>query len=127
MKLSELTITEGRVEPNALYSVRNVMMRGGKSPNTFELIVMARYLTLLQGGGFCSDANVVWNSNVTTCPVLLNALRELPADELTQIAAKLYQAMTAFDQGSVMDCFTGSPGVDPLYWIKLATAREAND
>lgn len=126
MNLHELyskpLITEGAVEPNVMLSVSNLVARGGKNPNTFELMVIARMLQMMENGTFYKETNPL-ESNLSTSKYVIDALRACSADQLAQVAGHVYRALTVKD-GSSPYCVPGRCALD---WIKYFTSREATD
>lgn len=125
MKLQQ--ISEQSVEPNALLSIRNVMMKGGKHRNTFELIVLCRFLQLFKDGVFHCEANPLFTASISTNQEMLNHLRSMPDADLGALAGKVYGMLnvpTTNYQAS--NCY-GCPQMSYLAWMQLFQAREATD
>lgn len=118
-------ISEGVVEPNALLSIRNVLRDGGKNPNTFQFLVMARFLQLLKAGTFYRESNPVFEPNMTTSKEMLDLLRAMSPDELTQVAAKLLDVLSLKDADKF--ALLCNPAQEYATWLRWVTAREAND
>ena len=128
MKLTDLTtpanlIREGQVEPNVLLSVRNIVERG-RANNTFEFMIMARLLQMIKHGTFYKETNP-FEVNMSTSKDVLDTLRNLPDKDMLGLAKRVYDLLTLKDQDAMRDMI--NPEQDFMYWIKLATAREAND
>lgn len=121
MKLHEIKINEGRVEPNLMLSIRNIMLKG-KVDNHFEFMIITRVLQMLKNGTFWNTSNVM-DSNLSTSKVLIDYLRALPQIDILFIVTKIWDLLQLKDQ----DLSYYNPEQDSLDWIKLFTAREAND
>lgn len=135
MKLNEIAsslpkmgFTQGSgtqmVEPNVLLSLRNVCQRGGKNPNTFELVVMCRLLQTLKDGTFYRQSNP-FESNMSTAKPLMDLLRAMEPKDLCATAQRLNDLLAIKDA----DVYRGLANQDQEYlaWMKLFHAREANE
>lgn len=128
MKIFEIApsklISEGRVDPNALMSVANVVNRGFAN-NTFEYIIIARFLQLLKEGRFYAESNPMFDPIITTCPILLAQLKAMPPEQISAVAAKLLRLLDIKNRDEL------SKYQDPVAnydeWLKLVSSHEAND
>jgi hypothetical protein len=130
MKLFQITkpnpiINEGGfVEPNLMMSVQNICKRG-RADNHFEFMVIARLLQLLKLGEFYKNSNPLFDGNISTSKEILDHLRALPPAEMTAIAMKLLGLLQIKDKDSLYAY--SNPTQEYLEWLKLFTAREANE
>lgn len=113
----------GMVEPNTLMSIQNIVKRGGAN-NHFEFLVMTRLLQMLKNGSFYRETNP-FESDMSTCGELIFSLREMEPAKLAKIAEELLKMLEVKDA----DVFAKYCCPDMGYeeWIKLVTAREANE
>jgi hypothetical protein len=130
MKLYEIAkpyqvISEGGfVEPNLMLSVRNIIQRG-RADNHFEFMVITRLLQLLQLGQFYKNSNPLFDGNISTNKCILDHLRALPPAQMVAIAQKLWDLLQIKDADSLSAY--ANPTQEAVEWVKLFTAREAND
>ena len=128
MKIFEIkpvkVISEGAVEPNLMLSIRNIINRG-KADNTFEFVCVARVLQLLKAGTLFASSNPLFDPNLSTSKELMDLLRSLPPGEMVAIAIKLWEILQNLNRDQIDSYANTSCGYTD--WIKLYTAREAND
>jgi hypothetical protein len=122
MKIHEIT-EAAHVEINALMSLQNLVKRNGKNRNTFELIIVARFLQLLKDGKFWNEDNPAWSQSLSTNAELMHLLRTIDDTQLALIAAKVL--MQVQNKGD----YSAYAGASSSYvdWMNLYTAREATD
>lgn len=133
MKLSEIALpatgrTQGswnqQVEPNTLLSLRNVCQRGGKNPNTFELLTICRLLQTLKDGSFYKQSNP-FEVNMSTSKELMDILRGMKPEELCKVATKLNGLLTVKDADAYYNL--ANPTQEYLMWLQWVHSREADD
>lgn len=128
MKLTELKydalLAEGRVDPNVLLSLDNLIATQGTKSNTFQLLVIARMAAALKLGYFYKESNP-WESLHSVSKDLMDMLRALPPAELCALACKLREVLEVKDKDLLYTY--ANPTQETMSWIKWATAREAND
>lgn len=133
MKLVEIALpttgkTQGsmnqQMDPNVMLSLRNVCQRGGKNPNTFELVAICRLLQTLKDGCFYKQSNPL-EVNMSTSKELMDILRALKPEELCKITTKLNVLLAVKDA----DAYYGyaNPDQEYLMWLQFVQGREAND
>lgn len=126
MKLTDLThvavLTEGRVDPNALMALQCVA-DSGKFSNKFEELVVAKFGQLVKDGTFWQVADPLYTNSTSVNVSFLSTLRGLPPEELKKLTAYIY-SVACSKNGTALDCCSTMSTYD---WIKLYTAREAND
>lgn len=133
MKLYEIALsttgkTQGsmnqQVEPNTLLSLRNVCQRGGKNPNTFELLTICRLLQNLKNGCFYKQSNP-FEVNMSTSKELLDILRTMKPEDLCGIATKLNNLLALKDADAYHHL--ANPTQEYLMWLQFVQGREANE
>jgi len=120
-------LTEGRVDPNVMLSLQNVI-RVGKVTNTFERICMARLMEFFKNGNFYrggTNENNFFDPFMSTSKQLLDTIQKLEAKEQVALATKLLELCTIKDR-DLLACYCNADQ-EHLAWIKYATSREAND
>lgn len=128
MKLTQLNtdkllIAEGRVDPNALLSLEQII-KGGKATETMQFIVLARLIEFFKSGRFYKETNF-YDPFLSTSGELLKQLRALKPDEQVELATKL-RAMCDIKDKDFLYTYV-NPNQEALMWIQWATKREAND
>ena len=133
MKLLEIALpTTGRtqgstnqqVDPNTLLSLRNVCERGGKTPNTFELLTICRLLQSLKDGCFYKQSNP-FEVNMSTSKELMDILRAMKPEELGKIANTLNGLLAVKDADAYYNL--ANPDQEYLMWLQFVQSREANE
>lgn len=133
MKLSEIALpTTGRtqgstnqqVDPNTLLSLQNVCQRGGKNPNTFELLSICRLLQTLKNGSFYKQTNP-FEVNMSTSKELMDILRGMKPEDLCSIASKLNSLLAVKDADAYYAL--ANPTQEYLMWLQFVQGREANE
>ena len=126
MKLLDVTqvkiLSEGRIEPSALMSLEQVAATGHFT-NKFEEFVLAKFSTLIKDGLFWCTADPVFTGAVTVSTSMLNALRNLPPEELKVFAAQIL-TLAQQKNGETYAC---APSMTPGDWMQLYTKHEATD
>lgn len=124
MKIQEISktqlFTEGKVEPNILLSVRNVMVNG-KFTNYFEYMIFARLIQLLRTDRFYSEYSP-FESSMSTSKELVDSLKSMSEEQTKEVATVLYNLLSAKNGTEIRNCY-----VEPSYWMNLFTSREATD
>lgn len=128
MKLTQLytdklLIVEGRVDPNALLSLEQII-KGGKATETMQFIVLARLIEFFKSGRFYKETNF-YDPFLSTSGELLKQLRALKPEEQVELATKL-RAMCDIKDKDLLYSYV-NPTQEALMWIQWATKREAND
>lgn len=125
MKLLEITksklVNEGMVEPNVLFSIRNVVARG-KATNQFEFLVMTRLLQLLKNGQFYNNLTDPIQGSMSTSKELIDILRAMKPEEITKVATTL---LGFLEGANGLQCC--NPEQSYMDWIKLFTHRDATE
>jgi hypothetical protein len=133
MKLSEIALpqtgrtqgsTNQMMDPNVMMSIRNVCARGGKNPNTFELIAICRLLQTLKNGSFYKQTNP-FESNMSTSKELLDILRAMPPADLCSLAQRLEGLLQTKDTDAYYSF--ANPTQEYLSWLQWVHSREATD
>ena len=133
MKLIEIALpTTGRTQgstnqqadPNVLLSLRNVCQRGGKNPNTFELVAICRLLQTLKDGSFYKQSNP-FEVNMSTSKELMDILRAMSPEDLCKISAKLNGLLVVKDADAYYNL--ANPAQEYLIWLQFVQSREANE
>lgn len=133
MKLSEIALprtgsTQGSVnqmaDPNVMLSLRNVCQRGGKNPNTFELVAICRLLQMLKDGSFYKQSNP-FEVNLSTSKELMDILRAMKPDELCSVAQKLDGLMKVKDADAYYHL--ANPTQEYMTWLQWVHSKEADD
>ena len=133
MKLSEIALprtgsTQGSVnqmaDPNVMLSLRNVCQRGGKNPNTFELVAICRLLQMLKDGSFYKQSNP-FEVNLSTSKELMDILRAMKPDELCSVAQKLDGLMKVKDADAYYHL--SNPTQEYMTWLQWVHSKEADD
>lgn len=128
MKLHEIKhisiVSEGMVEPNLMLSIQNIIKRG-HADNNFEFLCLARVIQLLKCGDLYRNSNPLFDGNFSTSKELLDHLRVMPPTEIKDLAEKLLSVLQLKD-ADVLSSYE-HPTQEYLTWLKLFTAREAND
>lgn len=128
MKLAQLyngkrLIAEGRVDPNVLLTLQGIIS-AGKADETMQFIVLARLVEFFKSGRFYKETNF-YDPFLSTSGDLLKALKDMKAEEQTELAKKLL-AMCEVKDKDVLYSYA-NPTQEALAWIAWATKREAND
>ena len=128
MKLDQLyhgkrLVTEGRVDPNVLLSLDNIV-KIGKASETMEFIVLVRLVEFFKSGRFYKETNF-YDPFLSTSGELLKSLRGMKPEEQTKLAKKLRDLCELKDKDVLYSLV--NPTQEALAWIHWATAREAND
>lgn len=128
MKLTQLyqgkrLIAEGRVDPNVLLSLQNIV-KAGKAHETMQFIVLARLIEFFKNG-YLYKTNNFYDPFLSTSGELLKQLRALKPDEQASLAQKLLDLCEIKDR-DLLSKFV-NPEQEALLWIKLHTARETNE
>jgi hypothetical protein len=128
MKLTQLyngkrLIAEGRVDPNVLLSLQNII-KAGKAHETMQFIAMARLIEFFKTGQFYKESNF-YDPFLSTSGDLLKHLRDMKPDEQTKLAKKLLDMCEIKDKDLLAPYI--NPAQETMMWIKLATASEATD
>lgn len=130
MKLNELKnptldaiLVEGRVDPNVLLSIQNII-KHGRISDTFQAVMMTRILEMLKYGDLYNQQNF-WEVTMPTQKELLDTIRELdPADQV-KLAEKFLNLLIVKDEDLLYKYVNQTEAVND--WIRNFTAREAND
>lgn len=118
-----IDLTEGRVDPNVILSLQNVV-KGGKVDNHFQTIVMARLLEFFKNGNFYKENNF-FDPFTSTSKDLLDTIRHLdPADQVA-LAGKLLEMVYIKDRDLLSQYCNATQ--ETIAWIRWVTRREAND
>jgi hypothetical protein len=120
-------LTEGRVDPNVVLSLQNVV-KAGKITNTFEKICMARLIEFFKNGSFYrggTNENNFFDPFVSTSKELLDTIQNLDAKDACALAAKLLELCFIKDRDMLAHYCNNTQ--ETLAWIKFVTSREAND
>lgn len=111
-------------DPNVLLSLRNVCQRGGKNPNTFELLSICRLLQNLKNGTFYKQSNP-FEVNLSTSKELMDILRVMKPEDLTKVASKLNDLLAVKDADAYYNL--ANPTQEYLLWLQWVHGREADD
>lgn len=127
MKLTQLysnhLITEGRVDPNVLLSLDQII-KAGKASETMQFIVLARLVEFFKSGRFYKETNF-YDPFLSTSGDLLKQLKGLKPEEQVELATKLRALCDVKDKDLLYSYV--NPTQEALTWIQWATKREAND
>jgi len=127
MKLKEIKntsiITEGRVDPNVLMSIQNII-KDGKISDTFQAVMMVRILEMLKYGNFYDQQNF-WEVTMPTQKELLDEIRNLEPATQVKLAEKFLHMLIVKDEDLLYKYVNQTQAVND--WIHNYTAREAND
>lgn len=111
-------------DPNVLLSLRNVCMRGGKNPNTFELIAICRLLQMLKNGTFYKQSNP-FEVNMSTSKELMDILRAMKPEDLCKLTTKLNELLALKDADAYYNL--ANPAQEYMMWLQWVHSREADD
>jgi 2-phospho-L-lactate transferase/gluconeogenesis factor (CofD/UPF0052 family) len=127
MKLKQIKptpiICEGRVDPNIMMSIQNVI-KDGQITDTFQAVMMVRILEMLKYGDFYNQQNF-WEVTMPTQKELLDHVRGLEPAMQVKLAEKFLNALIMKDEDLLFKYVNTTQGLDE--WIAEYTAREAND
>ena len=128
MKLTQLyhgkqLIAEGRVDPNVLLSLDNII-KSGKAVETMQFIVMARLVEFFKSGRFYKETNF-YDPFLSTSGELLKQLKGMKPEDQVELAKKL-RAMCEIKDKDVLYSYV-NPTQEAMLWIQLVTKREATD
>jgi hypothetical protein len=128
MKLTNLytgkrLITEGRVDPNVLLSLQNIIKQG-QARETMQFIVLARLIEFFKNG-YLYKTNNFYDPFLSTSGEMLKQLRGLKPEEQVELAKKMLELAEIKDK-DLLYSFV-NPTQETLLWIQWATKREAND
>lgn len=133
MKLYEIALpatgrtqgsTNQMADPNVLMSIKNVCQRGGKNPNTFELVAICRMLQMLKNGTFYKQSNP-FEVNLSTSKELMDILRAMKPEDLCKVAGKLSELLAVKDADAYYNL--ANPTQEYLMWLQWVHSREADD
>lgn len=117
-------ITEGRVDPNVLLSLDNLIRDQGTKTNTFQFLVLARMVAALKLGFFYKEPNF-FEVTYSTSKDLLDTLRGLDAVDLLAFAVRIRELLDVKDKDLLSKY--ANPDQETLTWLKWVASREAND
>ncbi len=121
MKLSEIKqLAEGRVDPNVLMSIDNIV-KAGKITSRTQYINLAKIIMMLRAGVFFKSAN--WFE--TQVPAdLVSQVRDFPEDQLVQLAKEFQQKLFIKDQDFLNKC-QAHQELNMLDWVRYVTAANS--
>ena len=103
MKITDLIlqpkhiINEGRVDPNVLMSVDNIIRDGGIT-NGYQITIMSKIIETIKLGDFYTLSN--WNE-VTSPSDILTYVKNLPAETIVQMAIQFKVMLQTKDTLSI--------------------------
>jgi len=127
MKLTDVKkkpLTEGRVDPNVLMSIGNII-KNGKMTDHFQVAMLARFIEMMKHGEFYKQPNWWEWQNLPTPKQVIDVLRGLPDDVMTDFAKQVYTLLTMKDQDKFYQYV--NPTQELLSWIYWVARREATD
>lgn len=130
MKLLELNpgplyalLSEGRVDPNVMLSIRNVI-RDGKITDHFQTGMLARIVEMMKTGQFYKETNFWEWQRLPTPKEIIDTLRALPSDVLVPFVQKVYEALLVKDQDKFYQFV--NPTQELLTWIYVVAGVDAS-
>jgi len=123
----EQDLAEGRMDPNVVLSLQNVV-KAGKITNTFEKICMARLLEFFKNGNFYrggTNENNFFDPFVSTSKDLLDTIAHLEAKDAVALASKLLEMCYIKDRDLLASYCNATQ--ENIMWINWVTKREANE
>lgn len=127
MKLTDLNsspLLEGRVDPNVLLSIDNLIATQGTKVNTFQLLMVARIVAGLKGGYFYKDNNY-WESLYSVSSEMMNMLRAMPPEELFGLAVSIRDVLEIKDKDTLYTY--ANPEQETLSYMKWLLSRKRAD
>ena len=136
MKLYELkrelflVLKEGRVDPNVLLSISNII-KNGKANDMFQYLMMYRIIEMLKYGDFCKNANFYMTPNnyeqvmIPTQVEIISLLKSLPAETMVQLATKFHNLLSSKNVDELSQYMNINQSV--IDWINYVIRKEAND
>lgn len=127
MKLTDLNsspLLEGRVDPNVLLSIDNLIATQGTKSNTFQLLMVARIVAGLKGGYFYKDTNY-WESLYSVSSEMMNMLRAMPPEELFSLAVSIRDVLEIKDKDTLYTY--ANPEQETLSYMKWLLSRKRAD
>lgn len=127
MKLTDLNsspLLEGRVDPNVLLSIDNLIATQGTKTNTFQLLMVARIVAGLKGGYFYKDNNY-WESLYSVSSEMMNMLRAMPPEELFGLAVSIRDVLEIKDKDTLYTY--ANPEQETLSYMKWLLSRKRAD
>lgn len=125
MKLSQFyqgkrLISEGRVDPNVLLSLQNII-KAGKAHETMQFIVLARLIDFFKTGRFYKETNF-YDVFLDTSPEVLKTVKDMKAEDQVKLAQKLL-GMCEIKDKDLLASFA-NPTQEAIAWINFITAHE---
>ena len=142
MKLSEIRnliistktinniIIEGRVDPNILLSIRNIV-RDGKATDNFQYLMLYRIIEMLKYGQFYKESNFFKPSdskNKVSIPSqkeIIDLLRSLSPEEITLLATKFFNLLSLKNTNQIDQLINIEQSASD--WIAYVISKEAAD
>ena len=119
MKLTELKpLKEGRVDPNILMNIDEVVAKGKITSRT-QYIIIAKIMMALKTGIFQSSPN--WYEIETPSDVM-SAVRAMPEAELVSLAGQFQKILLTKDQDLINKC-SGQSSMGVVDWINFVNSR----
>lgn len=111
-------------DPNVMLSLKNVCSRGGKTPNTFELVAICRLLQMLKDGSFYKQSNP-FEANMSTSKELMDILRTMKPENLCSVSQRLLDLLSVKDSDAYYNL--SNPAQEYMMWLQWFHTREADD
>ena len=119
-----ISLNEGRVDPNVLMSIRNIV-RDGRMTDHFQVAMLTRIIEMMKSGQFYKEPNFWEVQRLPTPKETIDTLRALPDDVMRDFAQKVYEMLLEKDQDKFYQYV--NPTQELLSWIYWVARREAND
>ena len=134
MKLKELKnislLKEGRVDPNVLLSISNII-KNNKVTDSFQYLMLYRIIEMIKFGKFYNEPNFYRTPatnplvNIPTQVEILNTLRSMTQPDLVLLSTKFYEMLISKNLDELSSYCNVNQGL--MDWINFVNSKEAID